>query len=88
MPDDPDVTTAMIDTMPSAAAIATLMSNAYRPWLVRALDARPLYFQVVSALLGQSSVRRLSRPLNFDRTDALVQVIVDDLAGNRVQKAV
>lgn len=52
-------------------------SNAYRPQLVTLMQQERLYFEVTMRLASRTAIRRLHRPLAFERTPEVIAAIRD-----------
>jgi len=52
-------------------------SNAYRPQLVTLMQQERLYFEVTTRLASRTAIRRLHRPLAFERTPEVIAAIRD-----------
>lgn len=57
-----------------------MMANAYRPHLVTLMKQQRLYLDVTSRLASRTAIRRLLRPLRFDRMPEVIDTIRQSVA--------
>ncbi len=70
-----DVQATTLTKLNNAESLSVLMQNAYRPALVSAMGKIPLYFAMAVAIQRSAGIYRLSRPMDFSRTDETLDLL-------------
>jgi len=64
-----------VEALNVAEALSHLTANAYRPALVRAMEMFPAYFAASAAIQRHAGVFRLSRAMDFSRTEEVMDLL-------------
>jgi hypothetical protein len=70
----------MVEQVRPLEMLHIMMANAYRPHLIALMKQHRLYLEVTGRLANRTAIRRLLRPLAFDRMPELIAAIKESVA--------